>query len=352
MEKILFYIGSMYRGGAQRVLSVIMNSLIDQFEVYLVTDVAPNGHRDEYYVDPNIHRIILNEGSNKQSNINKILLLRKTIRKISPCASISFLGQPNLRNILASIGLRTRTIVSVRNDPYKEYGGGIKKFIANLLFLKVDMCVFQTEQAREYFRDLPNKKCSIIPNPVDDSFFSYESNYSSNEIAIVGRLEKQKNPLLALRSFSFIQRDYPKCTLHYYGEGSLRSEIEDQIRKDGLEERVFLHGEVSNTGDYLAKSCLYILCSDYEGMPNALMEAMAVGVPCIATDCPCGGPKFLLGDVNDELLFPVGNTEELVNRIRKVLSDQEFRVDTAKAIKRKAQEFKTDIIVQKWKKLF
>ena len=351
MEKILFYSASLYRGGAQRVLSVIMNSLSSEYDVGFITDITPNGKREEYTLGPNIRRYYLSDTEVVTPNIKRIRRLRKIIRLEKPDAVVSFLGPPNIRNILAGAWLKVKTIVSVRNDPYREYGSGLKKAVANLLFRNVDCCVFQTEEAREYFRCLPEKKAVIIANPVDERFYRSGWLGDSRSICVIGRLEKQKDPELAMTAFQEVLRKHPAYSLHYYGTGSLSETLKSECERRGLTDSVFFHGEVSNIEDVLTHAFAYILCSAYEGMPNALMEAMAVGCPVISTDCPCGGPRFLIEHNVNGLMIPCGDAAQLAGALCSVIEDHRLRSKLANNARLSAERFRTEQIVSEWKQI-
>ena len=135
--------------------------------------------------------------------------------------------------------------------------------------------------------------------------------------------------------------------LYIYGEGELRNNLEKQIKEKKLENRVFLPGDIKNVEEMLSKAALFVLPSDYEGMPNALMEAMAIGVPCISTDCPCGGPLMLFHN-EKEFLVEVGNKTELAEKMKTVLLDKSKKEDNSKKMKAYSQEFTPERILKKW----
>lgn len=348
MNKLVFYIGSLYRGGAQRVLSVLMNNLVDKYRIILITDITPTGEREEYKLDSRVKRYYLDAICGNNSNTKKVIAIRKIVKKERPGFVISFLGQPNVRNIIATIGLRVKTIVSVRNDPYMEYGKGIRRIAANILFLFVNKCVFQTRDAKNYFKLLSSRKAVVIANPVDDKFFEMEWKGDTQQICVVGRLEKQKNPELVLESFYEIQKKYPMFTLDFYGDGSLKELIVSRSKELGIKDKVILHGEVNDTAEVYSHAFMFILCSDYEGMPNALMEAMTIGCPVISTDCPCGGPRFLISNADDGLLVPVNDKMRLSKAIAYLIEHNEKRLLLGKKARIKAENYKVENVINQW----
>lgn len=143
----------------------------------------------------------------------------------------------------------------------------------------------------------------------------------SNEIVAAGRLNNQKNFSILIRAFSKLATRFPEHKLVIYGEGEKRNELFQLIKEKQLSERIFLPGNVEDIGDKMRKACMFVLSSDFEGMPNALMEAMALGLPCISTDCPVGGPRFLIDSGENGILIPTGNEEALVNAMEQILRD-------------------------------
>jgi glycosyltransferase involved in cell wall biosynthesis len=148
---------------------------------------------------------------------------------------------------------------------------------------------------------------AIIPNPINPEFnVKPFSGKRRKIITSVGRLSEQKNQHVLIEAFSRIEKDFPDYELVIYGEGNLRETLENQIKTLKLENKVKLPGVKKNIKNEIYDCSLFVLPSLYEGMPNALMEAMALGLPVISTDCPCGGPRFLIHNYNG-LLVKVNN---------------------------------------------
>ena len=351
--KIIFYIDTMYRGGAQRVMSVLVNSFVAMdYDVVLINDMEVQTIRETYDIDVRVKRLYLsheNTGKPFVKNLIRIKRLRALVKQEKPDVILSFLGPVNIRMLLATSGIKIRRYVSVRNDPNKEYGTNpIKKILVNMLFSKANGVIFQTEDASKYFCDKVQHNSKIICNPVDDKFYGVDRKSKSRNLISVGRLTEQKNHRLLIEAFAEITDEFPLENLYIYGEGPLRKELEQFIKEKKLENRVFLPGECENIEDKLADAKVFVLSSDYEGMPNALMEAMAVGLPCISTDCPCGGPKELITNGKDGLLFEVRNKAELIKKIEIILSDDCFRINIGQKAKEKAALYKKNIIVNSW----
>ena len=348
MSKVILYIETMRRGGAERVLNNIAHYLSNKHEVILVNDIMlPK--EEEYAVDAGVkrHYLGLTRGGIK-GNLTRVKRLRKIILEEHPDSILSFMGPCNLRMLVAARGLKIRKIVSIRNDPKHEYGDGLKKIAARTLFRSASCCVFQTQDAMDCFQKSVRKKSVIIWNPVADKFFKHAWEVQREEIVVVGRLVPQKNPLLALKAFCLIAPKHPKVNLVYYGSGELKEAILKKAEEFNVSERVSVIDNVPNIEDYIRSARLFLMASDFEGMPNALMEAMAVGLPCVATDCPCGGPKAITNGFADQILVPCGDVKAIAKRIDEILSDETKQKELSIKERERSASFRMDAVMRQW----
>jgi glycosyltransferase involved in cell wall biosynthesis len=283
-------------------------------------------------------------------NITRIKKLRQICKKEKVDILVSFMGEPNFRAMLATIGLPVKNIISVRTDPKVEYKGLVRGILGKYLLPCADGAVFQTKEARDWFPKRLRKRSAVIYNVVDERFFATPYK-SGRDIVTCGRISSEKNHELLLRAFSRIHDKFPETRLHIYGrtqEENEFSKLKELIKKLDLEDGAFLEGECENIPEILSVAGLFVLTSNYEGLPNALMEAMAVGVPSISTDCPCGGPRELFGEELKEYLTPVGDEQALAAKMEKLLSDEEERLATGRKMKERAKAFRTEKIGKQW----
>ena len=286
-------------------------------------------------------------------NIKWIYQLRTIIKRETPDIVISFLITQNIRLLFSSIGLNVKKIISVRNDPRTEFGNyGIKKAIINAIYNKADGIVFQTQDEQSYFSKTIQRKSCVIINPIDDSFYKIERNNLQKNIITIGRLAIQKNHTLLLNAFLRIKDDFPDYNLFIYGEGEERCALEQYITNLKIDDRVFMPGRINNVQEILSHATLFILSSDYEGLPNALMEAMAAGVPVISTDCAGGGPRTLLKEGVNGFLVKCGDVDSLANRIHYLLGHPEVMTSIGKNAAERAQDFRKEIICDNWVQFF
>lgn len=351
---LAFYIDTMQKGGANRVMAILANYFAEcHYDVWLINDSICNDADYEYQVDERIHREILNvdKKSTLLSNFFRIKKIRSLLKEKNIGAAVSFMGPPNVRLLIAGIGLKCKRIVSVRNDPNIEYGASaFAKRVTGLIFSFASACVFQTQDAENYFSKKIQKKSKVILNPVHPGFFQIKRNQETCNIVTVGRLFEQKNHKLLIDSFNLIQEKITNDKLIIYGEGPLRKDLEQYVLELGLSNQVLLPGQISNVADVLANASVFVLSSDYEGLPNALMEAMVVGVPVISTDCPCGGPRSIIQNSSQGVLVPCGDARLMANALLDLLSNKKRQDHMSIHERERAKQFHTKVICAEWEK--
>lgn len=350
--KILFYINQIYGGGAERVITQLASSFAEAGdEAILVTSFE---RENEYALSDKVIRLSLEKEQLRQSrlkrNLSRILKLRKIVKVQKPDVVLSFMQEPNFRILVATLGISCKKVVSVRNDPAREYSGGIGRFVGKVLMpLLADGCVFQTERAREWFPKRLRRKSEVIPNAVDPIFFETKKNNSNAYWVAIGRLTEQKNYPMMVRAFAKVIKKYPDEQLRIYGEGLIRNELQCLIDSLCLSGSVVLCGRSADVPAVLADAKGFLMSSDYEGMPNALMEAMAVGLPCIATDCPCGGPDELICNGDNGLLVDVGAEGELAEAIVQLIDDGRLCAAIGDKAKKSMQGYAPQDIFCRWR---
>lgn len=348
MKTLMFYINSLHKGGAQRV----MLQLAERFAAAGYRSILVTSFREgeEYPLPDGVERISIEAQQLKhgrlRSNLSRIAALRRLCRQHKPESLIAFMAEPNFRAVLAGAGLPLKTVVSVRNTPDKEYAGRLFRFVGKHILPLADGCVFQTEEARSWFPEKLQKKSAIIMNQVNRSFFEEPAAIDKRDIHAVGRLNHQKNFPMLIRAYAGLENCSDRLIIH--GEGEKRGELEALIKELGLETRVLLPGLSSNVARDIKGAKIFVLPSDYEGMPNALLEAMALGLCCISTDCPCGGPRAVINDGINGRLIAVGDEEALRNALQQLLDDKKMRDSMAEEARKSAEMFSPEEIFLQW----
>lgn len=356
-KKIMFHLNSMGKGGAERVVSILSKCFLnDGYEVIVVTLWRAE---EEYEIAAGIKRINLGDRKNLE-HLGRILLafrrmwdIRNLVKHEKPDIVISFCKKANFRCAYSMIGLKTPLLVSVRNDPkvdYLPYRRGTQR-----MERKASGCVFQTRDALLSFDKKFQKKSRIIWNPLDDKYLlpDVEKVKKSTYIVSVGRLSVQKNQILLLKAFHSIMDEFPEYELRIYGEESnagIKEKLLTYIEQNNMQMRVKLMGQSSNLENEIRDASLFVLSSNYEGMPNALIEAMALGIPSISTDCPCGGPRELIEDGISGVLVPVENEKEMVAAIKRLLRDRDLAEKISENGKKIKEKVSSKRIYQEWKR--
>ncbi len=165
----------------------------------------------------------------------------------------------------------------------------------------------------------------------------YEPLENVKNIATFGRLSKQKNHQLIIKAFSQISNKYPDVCMKIYGEGEEEKNIRELIVQFGLVNRVRLMGNTKNVKEKMLETDIFVLSSNYEGLPNALIEAMAVGIPCISTECPTGPRDLIKNEVNG-LLVPCNDTSAMASAMERLLLSYELRKKLGIAANKKIKE--------------
>ena len=329
MKRIALFVNSLQKGGSERVMANLAEYFHSKnYEVILVTQYKKE---IEYVISPKIRRVY-SEPPAEELNDNRIhnfIVRFKTLRNIwkvyKPDVILAFLGKNNQMAILTSFFLPSKVAVSVRGEPILEYPGKLNKIFTNILFSLADGVIFQTKEASEFFWKSVVDNSTIIPNPLNPAFIGKRYyGEKDNVIISVARLHETKNQKLLINAFEKIADQFPNINLVMYGEGETREYLETLIKEKKMEHRMSLPGTITNMPEVLGRAKVFVHPSNSEGIPNAIMEAMAVGLPVIVTDCPSGGPGELVQNGENGILIPMEDVDGLANAMIKVLTDEEY----------------------------
>jgi glycosyltransferase involved in cell wall biosynthesis len=276
-----------------------------------------------------------------------LLILRKAINKSRPDFVISFLVRTNIRTLLATIGTPFPVIISEQTDPIRGKPGRIWLWLRRWVYPLADHVIAHTQQAADFLRDSLHCKVTVIPNPVPlTPPREVAFRPSPVKVAAVGRLVFEKGFDLLLRAFAQVAQLYPNVTLNIFGEGNQRQKLETLRSELGLNNRVFLPGQVKDVFGVLQEADLFVMPSRMEGFGNVLCEAMACGLPVIASDCM--GPRETVRHGVDGVLVPRGNVAMLVKAMSELLNDSHKRQLLAAQAREVMQRVNLKEVMNRW----
>lgn len=341
--KILFYIDNLQKGGAERVIANLSNHLIKSNEIDIMLNSTEN---IAYKLEHNIKLIELDDKKSVKNliikNINRLKKIKKEVVEENPDIIISFLPMPSYRMLLLKKQLKKPIIVAERNNPEDEYSSIIDRILMKKLYKKADGFVFQTNQQKEYFNKEIQDKSKVIFNPIKKEFMNKNIIEKENVIINIGRLTEQKNQEMLINAFAKICDKHKEYKLKIFGQGPLKEKLAKQIKDLNLQERIILEGISNDIKTELEKSKVFVLSSIFEGMPNALIESMALGIAPISTDCPCGGPRELIKNGENGFLIKNNDKEELAFKLEQLLSDE----NKIKKLGNEAEKIKEKLNIQ------
>lgn len=321
---ITLVISSLGAGGAERVLSNLANYW--DGEGHRVTLITLAADKPFYHLS---EKVILNQLDQVSKNgesflsrlfniVKRLFSLRNALQKSKPNVIVSFVDVMNITTLIACIGLKIPVIVSERTNPFFYKIPAFYQFLRKIFYPCAKKVIVQTQSAAEYFKKLTN--VSVIPNVVKKAGEIHKSVLKPVcTIVSVGRLCPNKGFSTLIKAFAEILKFNSGLKLTIYGEGADRENLEFLIKKLNVGSSVFLPGTVPNVEEILVDADLFVFPSHYEGFPNALCEAMAVGLPVVASNC--SGNIDIIQDGMNGRLFPVGDVEKLTSLMKELISD-------------------------------
>lgn len=309
-KKLILFISTLKFGGMERVVLLINKLLKDTYDIKIVTIYETTA---DYDIDFEVYNLNIPPREGKISKIidtvKRVKAFRKMKSKLKPDVIISFGMYCNYLNAISKND-DTKVIISIRS-----YDWFTKPLLTNTL----DKCIVKradsinsvskviAKGAEKYWNISINKN-RVIYNPYNISEIKNQSleviddaNFDNEmfNIVSVGRLVDQKGFNHLIKAFSLVLKDNPNTQLFIIGNGEKRQKLQNLIHNLKLKDKVHLLGGKKNPYKYMKRADLYVLSSLNEGFPNAMVEAMCVGTPILATDCKSGPREILsLQDYN------------------------------------------------------
>ncbi len=346
--KIIFVSQPLSTGGAERVVAALSNQFCDMgHDIKII--VVDNGDQNTYYTNESIDIIHIAKPKNPLIDlIYRSYHIRKILNDNNPDVVLPFTTQKNVSVLLSTLCSKHKVIVSERNNPYLDPRNKVLRALRKLLYWSSEGFVFQTEDAKAFFSKAVQIRSCVIANPINSNLPSVFDGVRKKRIVMVNRLDPQKNIIMGINAFISINNSYPEYTLEIFGKGPLEQDLRDYINEKGVGDRVFLRGFCNDVTSQIRDAEIFLMTSDYEGMSNSLMEALALGLVCISTDHPTGGARSLINDHENGILFPVRDIEKCVVAIREVLDSEELRNRLSSNAIKIRQTHSIDVIATEW----
>jgi len=342
---------NMAAGGTERVISQLINCWCNYgIECSLILlDKSPMF----YKINSNskVYKIGKTKKNKYLDKVFKYIKIRKIIKEISPDIVLSMPEEIGIYVIGALLGTNIPVVVSERNNPWIMPYKKITRFLRKILYPFASGFIFQTNKAASFFSTTIQRKGIILPNPLDLSRIlpPYSGN-KENIIIGAGRLEPQKNFFMLIDAFAKVYKKHSDYKLHIYGDGSLYSKILEYANNKIPEKAFKLCGVIENLPEEISKAAVFVLSSDYEGIPNVLIEAMAGGTTVISTDCPSGGPRQLIQHRKNGLLVNVGDNDALTTALNEVIENKIKAKSMAEKALEIGQKYDARIVSRDWYK--
>lgn len=335
-------------GGAGKQLAITASALIDRgHDVSIYTYI---GQSLEHTIDERIQYIAEQSATkNKISEYYKTPWnIRRIVKNNKPDVVISWRANAGCMTVLGCVGLKVKVVYSERSDPYMETNTMLK--IATKICEYSDGGVFQTEKARDYYKRLINKSI-VLPNPVvmNQNVDILPIPKRNNNIVWIGRIkEPQKRLDVLLEAFQRIHTSMPNVKLSIYGDGPDMENTKALAVKFGLQDFVVFHGAINNAIDTIKNYSLMILSSDYEGIPNVVIEAFMAGVPVVSTDCSPGGARVLIEDGENGFIVPIRDDAGLADKACVLLKNPQKAEKFVKKSLERLKIFDSEKIFNQW----
>lgn len=349
LRKVIFVTNYFGNGGAATVMKSIINHL--NKKDYSILLVSFLDDVNKYDIPDGVTYIPLSKTMRLSSfeKIRCILNLRKILKKEQDATVVSFEYFINMRTVIARLFLKSKLVISERNDPNRS--GNSKKGIRNILYRFADVLVCQTNDAKNYFPSDIQKKIIVIPNAIRSDLPEPYAGVRKKKIVTFCRVERQKNLPMMIDAFKIFHERYPEYQLEIYGDGTEKESIIQYTKDSQLDQYVVFYDFKKDLHNSILDYSMFVSTSDFEGISNSMLEAMAIGLPTICTDCPCGGASMAIEDGVNGFLSPVGDSKLFAEKMVYLIGHPDLMekfTDNYYMVKEKFDSVK---IFNEWEKL-
>lgn len=348
MSKLVLFIGALDRGGAEKVAAVLSSFYCNHFDEVVV--LTYYNAVVFYELNPKVRHACVEQETHTQSIVKNLRWIRGFAERERPNVWLSLMMPFNIISIWALFGTRIPVVVCERSDPRYE-GTRVRRIVRNFSYHFCFRIQLQTAMGKACFSKRIQKKITVIPNP-NHITIEQRNNACSQpkekRIVSVGRLIPLKNNKLLIDAFAMVHKKHPDYQLCFYGDGPLEAELRQYASNNGLEDNkdVVFCGQVKDVINRISPANIFVLSSIMEGMPNALMEAVALGIPSISTDV--SGARDIITDGESGYIVPVGDKDALAKRLIQLIESEETRKRFSEASVSVIDKFDKEKILKQW----
>ena len=352
-ETLLFITTSLGYGGAAKILCFVARSLSDLgYDVHIANIKSTyNGVEQTLPERIKVHDAHSDKGKGIR-RLDEMVKIKKIAKSIGAEVLIGFTYYPNIMASLAAKLLGIRSIISERGDPYRTIGKGFVSKLTLSIINSADGGVFQTKGARDFYSPKLQAKGRIISNPI---FLPIEGvperrpEKITKTVVSVGRLDNpQKRCDVMLKAFAIFSKTHSEYILRIIGDGPDEEKIHVWCRELGIEEKTCFLGKSGHAMRDIINDGIFLITSDFEGISNALLEAMALGLPCVSTDHSPGGARFLITDHENGLLVPAGDAQKAAEALSEFADDPKFAQRCGERAQMVRERFAPNKIIAEW----
>lgn len=363
---ILLIVSDLGLGGAQRAAATLANGFAAQGHRVELVETYSAGGECAYHLSPEVQRMQWAVASQRaesklMSRVKRLFWLREIFRERPDSVIISFLTDVNVATILASFKLPVTVIVTERSYPGMVPLPSWLSWLRRRLYSHAAMVIGQTQVAAKWLsREIASATVRVMPNPLMlpvnsnqphrplDSFV-----HGAKKVILgVGRLSPEKGFAELIVAYAALSDEVRLVSqLVILGEGPERQALEQQIQVLGLLGDVCLPGAAGNLSDWYEQADVFVLSSQFEGFPNALLEAQAHGAACVSFNCLSGPADLIDHGRTGFLVDPEAGAPGLAKAIEELLADPERRAAMGAAAKQASARFETSKVIAQWEQL-
>lgn len=335
-------------GGAEKQIIMLANAMAKRGHKVLLASVVEENCC--YEIDPGVlHDALTKSEISFLRVLTRYGKIKKELKSFEPDVTVNFWYQSAYLTALMSKGITGKVIYSERGDPGDKEYKGLLGMVRKLTLPRMDGFVFQSNGAARYFDKSVRKRSTVIPNPVTVRPYRELALEKRRKVIVsVGRLHPQKNHKLLIDAFMRIESLAPEYSLEIYGDGELKEEIQRYVDVNNAEKKIVLKGTSDHVHDLIYDASIFVLSSDYEGMPNALLEAMALGIPCISTDYRPGGVREIIKNNVNGMIVPAGNAQRLADGMLEIISNPDLAERLSKNAIESSRAYAPERIYNAW----